>query len=379
MNVADQGAGRDRHHVVPRTLIFLTSMNPATGAREVLLLEGAPTKRLWAGRYNGLGGHVEAGEDVLAAARRELFEEAGLQVEPLLLRGVDGRRVEPAQCMAYKGVMLSGVPNFVYTFGYTNASWTLKADLTARWTCRLLQHLDRNGQAVAVAPRDPAVAEAPFLALSSGYVQRALELLPRQGTQAPWSVHQNYLADLRVLRFGAVDDGTLRLRPVPELTELRRDPLHVAPCLFQPGDANPLAELRGGRLEIEAVLEPAGATAFGLHLVETEFLGRNSVSIHCDVAAGTISLNHPHVETEFLPRNSVSKAWHTAPLPAGPVRLRVFIDCSVVEVFVDDRAVLSARVYPERPEAMGVELFAEGGAVRVEVLEAWPMDDIWAV
>jgi monooxygenase len=75
--------------------------------------------------------------------------------------------------------------------------WTLKADLTARWTCRLLQHLDRNGQAVAVAPRDPAVAEAPFLALSSGYVQRALELLPRQGTQAPWSVHQNYLADLR--------------------------------------------------------------------------------------------------------------------------------------------------------------------------------------
>ncbi|MBK7219721.1 MAG: GH32 C-terminal domain-containing protein [Candidatus Promineofilum sp.] len=61
------------------------------------------------------------------------------------------------------------------------------------------------------------------------------------------------------------------------------------------------------------------------------------------------------------------------------MRLRVFIDCSVVEVFVDDRAVLSARVYPERPEAMGVELFAEGGAVRVEALEAWPMDDIWAV
>ena len=180
----------------------------------------------------------------------------------------------------------------------------------------------------------------------------------------------------RLLSLG--DDDTLCFRPVPELTELRRDPLHVAPCLFQPGDANPLAELRGGRLEIEAVLEPAGATAFGLHLVETEFLGRNSVSIHCNVAAGTISLNHPHVETEFLPRNSVSKAWHTAPLPAGPVRLRVFIDCSVVEVFVDDRAVLSARVYPERPEAMGVELFAEGGAVRVVTLDSWRMSGIWA-
>ncbi len=88
MNVADQGAGRDRHHVVPRTLIFLTSMNPATGAREVLLLEGAPTKRLWAGRYNGLGGHVERDEDIQTAAEREWAEETGLPVSDLTLRGV---------------------------------------------------------------------------------------------------------------------------------------------------------------------------------------------------------------------------------------------------------------------------------------------------
>ncbi len=88
MNISDQGAGRDRHHVVPRTLIFLSSINPDSGAREVLLLEGAPTKRLWAGRYNGIGGHVEADEDVLAAARRELLEEAGQSVDALALRGI---------------------------------------------------------------------------------------------------------------------------------------------------------------------------------------------------------------------------------------------------------------------------------------------------
>lgn len=95
MNVADQGAGRDRHYVVPRTLIFLTSVSPATGAREVLLLRGAATKRLWAGRYNGIGGHVEADEDVLAAAHRELAEEAGQHVDTLHLRGVVHVETDP--------------------------------------------------------------------------------------------------------------------------------------------------------------------------------------------------------------------------------------------------------------------------------------------
>ncbi len=178
----------------------------------------------------------------------------------------------------------------------------------------------------------------------------------------------------RLLSLG--DDDTLRFRLVPELTELRGESIHVTPRLFQPGDANPLAELRGGSLEIEAVLEPAGATAFGLSWCEPggdPLAAVGCASLRCDVAAGTIT-----IETEFLPRNSASKAWHTAPLPAGPVRLRVFIDRSVVEVFVDDRAVLSARVYPSRPEGMGVALWAEGGAVRVVGLEAWRMDGIWA-
>lgn len=88
MKAADQGTRTPRHLTVPRTLIFLTSTNPHSGAAEVLLLKGAPTKRLWANKYNGLGGHVEQDEDVLAAAQRELVEETGLRGVHLVLRGV---------------------------------------------------------------------------------------------------------------------------------------------------------------------------------------------------------------------------------------------------------------------------------------------------
>jgi 8-oxo-dGTP diphosphatase len=91
MNVTEQGTrepGRQRHLVVARTLVFLTSTNPVSGADELLLLKGAPQKRLWAGKYNGLGGHVEPGEDIHSAAVREVWEEAGIAVEHLTLRGV---------------------------------------------------------------------------------------------------------------------------------------------------------------------------------------------------------------------------------------------------------------------------------------------------
>ena len=88
MNVSEQGARRDRHFVIPRTLLFVTRKNPQTAANEVLLLKGAPTKRLWANLYNGLGGHVEAGEDIVAAAQRELAEEAGLHGVSLRMRGL---------------------------------------------------------------------------------------------------------------------------------------------------------------------------------------------------------------------------------------------------------------------------------------------------
>ncbi|MCC2957498.1 NAD(P)/FAD-dependent oxidoreductase [Massilia sp. IC2-477] len=123
---------------------------------------------------------------------------------------VDGRVIDPSRAMSYKGMMLSGVPNCALAFGYTNASWTLKADLTAAWVCRLLRHMDARGQAIAVAHRDPQVPEAPFLDFNSGYVERARHILPKQGARKPWQVYQNYLRDLLTIRYGRIDDGVLR-------------------------------------------------------------------------------------------------------------------------------------------------------------------------
>ena len=131
---------------------------------------------------------------------------------------IDGERCDFSQRMAYKGMMFSGVPNLVYTFGYTNASWTLKADLTADWLCRLLRHMQRRGLAVATPRADPSVAPRPFLDFSSGYVQRALDRLPRQGATKPWRLYQNYGLDWLTLRWGRLDDGTLQLRPAPTAT-----------------------------------------------------------------------------------------------------------------------------------------------------------------
>jgi len=126
---------------------------------------------------------------------------------------VDGRPFVPSEAMAYKGMMLSGMPNSVMTFGYTNASWTLKADLTAAWACRLLNYMDRNGQAIAVVRRQDDVAPEPFLSFTSGYVQRAAGLLPKQGSRRPWQVYQNYLQDMFTIRYGRIADGVMRFGP----------------------------------------------------------------------------------------------------------------------------------------------------------------------
>ncbi|MEP6849712.1 MAG: NAD(P)/FAD-dependent oxidoreductase, partial [Acidobacteriota bacterium] len=146
--------------------------------------------------------------DIIVTATGLLLKiMAGLQLV------VDGKQVDLSRVMAYKGMMYSDVPNLVQAFGYTNASWTLKCDLTAEYTCRLLKYMDAKGYA-SCRPRitDASILPEPVLDFTSGYVQRALHELPSQGSKKPWRLHQNYVKDLSMLRYGRLDDGTLEFR-----------------------------------------------------------------------------------------------------------------------------------------------------------------------
>jgi len=138
---------------------------------------------------------------------------------------VDGEEPEIPRALTYKGMMLNDIPNFAYTLGYTNASWTLKADLTAEYICRLLNHMDATGHRICKPTvSDPGVTEEPLLDFNSGYVLRSLAELPKQGSKEPWKLRQNYPIDLRMLRRGPIDDGTMRFsNPAPQ-----RQPLEPA-------------------------------------------------------------------------------------------------------------------------------------------------------
>lgn len=123
---------------------------------------------------------------------------------------VDGKPVKLPETMAYKGMMLSGVPNFGYIVGYTNASWTLKADIACEYICRLLKHMDDNGYDSCVPEHDPAVAEEPFMDFSAGYVQRSIGNFPKQGEKAPWRLRMNYLRDVFTLRHSPIADDAMK-------------------------------------------------------------------------------------------------------------------------------------------------------------------------
>ena len=129
---------------------------------------------------------------------------------------VDGEPVDMPKKLVYKGMMFSDVPNLAFAIGYTNASWTLKCDLTAEYVCRLLNHMGRHGYAVCT-PRvnDQDLREEPVIDFTSGYVRRALHTLPRQGSKTPWRLHQNYVKDLSMMRYGRVDDGTMEFKAAP--------------------------------------------------------------------------------------------------------------------------------------------------------------------
>ena len=129
---------------------------------------------------------------------------------------VDGRVVRLPETMAYKGMMLSGIPNFAFTIGYTNASWTLKADLVSEFTCRLLAYMDSRGYDTCVPVNDdPNVAERPFVDFSAGYVLRSIDELPRSGSRAPWRLRMSYPYDVATLRYGKINDGTMRFSRLP--------------------------------------------------------------------------------------------------------------------------------------------------------------------
>jgi monooxygenase len=154
-----------------------------------------------------VSGETLEADIVVTATGLKLRLMGGIKIE------VDGKPVEVGMTTIYKSVMFSDVPNLASVFGYTNASWTLKSDLIAGYVCRLLEHMDRRGYAVCT-PRqgDAQIAEEPTLPLTSGYIQRAKNLLPRQGTGKPWRMNQNYALDVMALRFAPIDDGALEFR-----------------------------------------------------------------------------------------------------------------------------------------------------------------------
>ena len=151
--------------------------------------------------------------DIIVAA-------TGLKVKMIggLLLTVDGTAIDVSKALIYKGMMLSDVPNLAIALGYTNASWTLKCELTSGYVCRVLNHMDARGQAWCV-PRRPTsgIVEEPSIGLTSGYIRRASALLPKQGSEKPWKLYQNYALDMAALRFGTIEDGTMEFgRPASQ-------------------------------------------------------------------------------------------------------------------------------------------------------------------
>jgi cation diffusion facilitator CzcD-associated flavoprotein CzcO len=161
------------------------------------------------------GIELESGEKleadvIVTATGLNLLVLGGLEI------AVDGEPVDISNTMGYKGLMLSGVPNAAAALGYTNASWTLKCELTIEYVCRLLNYMDAKGyRKVVPVNRDPSVTPEPFIDFSSGYVLRSIDKFPKQGSKPPWRLYQNYPRDILTLRYGDVDDQALEFSREP--------------------------------------------------------------------------------------------------------------------------------------------------------------------
>jgi monooxygenase len=160
-------------------------------------------------RFTETGIKLNSGEELAADI---IITATGLNMQ--LFGGAkalrNGEPIDLPSTMCYKGLMLSGVPNMAITFGYTNASWTLKADLVSEFICRLLNYMDEHGFD-RVEPQHPgtSVGEEPFMDFTPGYFRRAMDSLPKSGSRAPWRLKQNYFIDLRTIRYGKVDEESL--------------------------------------------------------------------------------------------------------------------------------------------------------------------------
>ena len=166
-------------------------------------------------RFTPTGILLASGEELPADV---IVTATGLEVS--LMGGaaftIDGAPADLTQSLQYKGMMFSDVPNLAFTFGYTNASWTLKADLVAMYVCRLLNTMRKRGLRQATPRIGGAdVKPEPFVDFTSGYIQRAVDRLPKQGDRKPWRLNQNYALDVMALRFGSVDDSMEFANPAP--------------------------------------------------------------------------------------------------------------------------------------------------------------------
>jgi cation diffusion facilitator CzcD-associated flavoprotein CzcO len=187
--------------------------------RMCLVPDGDLFKALRAGRASVVTDHIETFTETGLRLRSGARLDADLVVTAtglnlLFLGGievtVDGVRVDFAKTVNYKGMMFTDVPNLALAVGYTNASWTLKAELICRYVCRLLNHMTATGTRQCTPRlRERSFEETPFLDLTSGYIQRSMHLFPKQGSKVPWKLHQNYARDLLLLERGALDDGAM--------------------------------------------------------------------------------------------------------------------------------------------------------------------------
>ncbi|WP_421935729.1 flavin-containing monooxygenase [Phenylobacterium sp.] len=198
---------------------FTPSYNP-WDQRLCLVPDADMFNEIKSGRASVVTDHIETFTEtgIRLKSGQELQADVVVSATGLVLEvwngievSVDGARIDASKTLAYKGMMYEGVPNLASAFGYTNASWTLKCDLTCEYVCRVLNHLKATGQRQATPVNtDPSVTFEPWLDFSSGYVQRAMAKFPKQGDRVPWKLNQNYAMDLMSLRYAKLEDGVLR-------------------------------------------------------------------------------------------------------------------------------------------------------------------------